>query len=245
LQKKGYDGFVADIWSCGVILYVMVSGRLPFEDDTINGLFTKIQKGTYDTPNYFSSDLKKLISKMLVVDPSKRISLQDIFDDPWFKIGFTKEESKVVDMSNPISDFENAEEEKEKNKKIKKKIEYMTAFDLPTLLVLGKLNPLQGTVIKRETRFMVKGSLKEVFDHFEKSITDIDSKCKIMPKLNTLKIHLQDKGNVLVFVIEILPIVGGVNLCEIKKVKGEILQFNDIYRKIVEKSIDIICKKKK
>lgn len=221
----------------------MCSGRLPFEDETINGLFSKIQKGSYETPNYFSSDLKKLISKMLIVDTNKRASLQDIFDDPWFKIGFTREETKMIDITNQNQEFENAEEEKEKNKKIKKKIEYMTAFDLPTLLVLGRLNPLQGTVIKRETRFMVKGSLKEVFDHFEKQILEIDSRANIIPKLNTLKVHIQTQGNVLNITIDILPILGGVNLCEIKKIKGEILQFNDIYRKIIEKSSSVILKK--
>lgn len=79
-----YDGLKADIWSCGVILYAMVTGRLPFDDDNIQHLLKKVQLGQYHMPNNLPADLKSLISGMLTLDPEQRITLEGIKAHPWF-----------------------------------------------------------------------------------------------------------------------------------------------------------------
>ena len=79
-----YDGRKADIWSCGVILYAMVTGRLPFDDNNIQRLLQKVQTGQYHLPSELPTDLRDLIRRMLTVDPQQRITLDEIKEHPAF-----------------------------------------------------------------------------------------------------------------------------------------------------------------
>lgn len=90
LRKKGYDGATADIWSCGVILFVLLAGYLPFQADNLMKMYRKVFKAEFEFPPWFSTDAKCLISKLLVSDPANRISIPEIMQNPWFQKGFAK-----------------------------------------------------------------------------------------------------------------------------------------------------------
>lgn len=90
LRRKGYDGAKADIWSCGVILYVLLAGFLPFQDENLMRMYKKIFKAEYEFPPWFSADARRLISKILMVDPSRRITIPAIIRLPWFLKGFQR-----------------------------------------------------------------------------------------------------------------------------------------------------------
>ncbi|EJC98651.1 Pkinase-domain-containing protein [Fomitiporia mediterranea MF3/22] len=79
-----YTGPEVDVWSSGVILYVMLCGRLPFENEDVGRLFQQIAEGVYFLPNYLSHDARSLINGMLHVDPVKRLTISDIMAHPWF-----------------------------------------------------------------------------------------------------------------------------------------------------------------
>lgn len=85
ISGRLYAGPEVDVWSCGVILYVMLCGRLPFDDESIPELFKKISLGQYHIPDYVSPGARALLKKMLVVDPLQRITVTGIMEDPWFK----------------------------------------------------------------------------------------------------------------------------------------------------------------
>ncbi|GAA6000514.1 uncharacterized protein JCM10292_001550 [Rhodotorula paludigena] len=85
ISGKLYAGPEIDIWSCGVILYVMLCGRLPFDDDHIPLLFKKINGGIFSLPPFLSAEARSLLSRMLTVDSNKRIKLHEIRQLPWFQ----------------------------------------------------------------------------------------------------------------------------------------------------------------
>ncbi len=91
-----YDGKKADIWSCGIILFVMASGCHPFDGDTVNELFKRIENLEFKYPPYFSKELRVLLDKIIVVNPDKRATLDDIKNDKWFKVSYTPSASKQV-----------------------------------------------------------------------------------------------------------------------------------------------------
>ncbi|KAB2627920.1 CBL-interacting serine/threonine-protein kinase 25-like [Pyrus ussuriensis x Pyrus communis] len=92
LRKKGYDGSKADIWSCGVVLFVLLAGFLPFQDENLMNMYRKVFKAEFECPPWFSTEAKRLISKMLVSDPEKRITIPAIMRTPWFRKGMKKQE---------------------------------------------------------------------------------------------------------------------------------------------------------
>ena len=80
-----YAGPEVDVWSIGVILYALLCGSLPFDDESIPNLFKKIKSGMYSLPSHLSSLSRDLIPRMLVVDPMKRITIPEIRQHPWFQ----------------------------------------------------------------------------------------------------------------------------------------------------------------
>ncbi|XP_066552536.1 serine/threonine-protein kinase MARK1 isoform X2 [Amia ocellicauda] len=93
-QGKKYDGPEVDVWSLGVILYTLVSGSLPFDGQNLKELRERVLRGKYRIPFYMSTDCENLLKKLLVLNPVKRGSLEQIMKDRWMNVGYEEEELK-------------------------------------------------------------------------------------------------------------------------------------------------------
>ncbi|KAK9472867.1 kinase-like domain-containing protein, partial [Dipodascopsis tothii] len=79
---KNYHGSSSDIWSCGVILFALLTGHLPFDDDNIRDLLMKVQAGRFQMPPELSFHAKDLIWRILKTNPEERITTTQILDHP-------------------------------------------------------------------------------------------------------------------------------------------------------------------
>jgi len=108
LNDRGgqYAGPEIDVWSMGCILYALLLGRLPFQDENIATLFKKIKRGLYDLPTNLPKGLAALIPKMLCVNPFLRATIPDIVKSPWFKRNLPPHLMKEYSNRNHVEDID-------------------------------------------------------------------------------------------------------------------------------------------
>ncbi|KAG9143390.1 hypothetical protein Leryth_017772 [Lithospermum erythrorhizon] len=109
LGRKGYDAAKVDIWSCGVILFVLMAGYLPFHDQNVMAMYKKIYKGEFRCPRWFSPELVKLFNRLLDINPETRITIPEIMNHRWFKKGFKQvkfyvEDDKLCSVNDEVED---------------------------------------------------------------------------------------------------------------------------------------------
>uniref|UniRef100_A0A8C5AY70 non-specific serine/threonine protein kinase n=1 Tax=Gadus morhua TaxID=8049 RepID=A0A8C5AY70_GADMO len=105
-QGKKYDGPEVDVWSLGVILYTLVSGSLPFDGQNLKELRERVLRGKYRVPFYMSTDCEGILRRFLVLNPTKRCTLDQVMKDKWINSGFEGEDLKP--HIEPVEDYSDA-----------------------------------------------------------------------------------------------------------------------------------------
>ncbi|XP_057797581.1 CBL-interacting protein kinase 5-like [Salvia miltiorrhiza] len=133
INKRGYDGVKADIWSCGVILFVLLAGYLPFHNSNLMDMYKKISRGDFRCPHWFPPEVRKLLSRILDPHPSSRITINKIMENSWFRKGFQPPmfQDLFNDDKNPI--IEVVDSDSESCSSSSSSTHYMNAFDLISL----------------------------------------------------------------------------------------------------------------
>lgn len=103
LNAQPYIGPEVDVWSFGIVLYVLVCGKVPFDDQNMSALHAKIKKGIVEYPSYLSSDCKGLLSRMLVTDPLKRATLEEVLNHPWMIRNYEGPPASFAPERSPIT----------------------------------------------------------------------------------------------------------------------------------------------
>lgn len=254
INNKGYDGAKADLWSCGVILFVLMAGYLPFEDSNLMSLYKKIFKASFTCPPWFSSSAKKLIQRILDPNPSTRITIAEVVENEWFKKGYKppvfEEPDIAVDDVDAIFDQTmhsgNLVVERREERPVGSPNPVtMNAFELISTsqgLNLGTLFEKQMGLVKRETRFTSKCSAPEIITKIEETAGPLG----FGVQKNNCKLKLQGektgrKGQLAV-ATEIFEVAPSLYMVELRKSKGDTLEFHKFYKNLSTGLKDIIWK---
>ncbi|CAN6840574.1 unnamed protein product [Brassica oleracea] len=244
LGDQGYDGATADLWSCGVILFELLSGYLPFEDSNLLMLYNKITAAEYNCPYWLSPGAKNLIVRILDPNPTTRIKVPEILEDAWFKKDYKpavfeeKEEAKLDDVDDVFKDSE----EHHVTEKKEEQPTSMNAFELISMsraLDLGNL--FEGEEgFKRETRFAAIGGANELVQKIEAASKPLGFDIqKNNYKMRLENVNAGRKGNLEV-ATEIFQVSPSLHMVEVRKTKGDTLEFHKFYKKLSTTLKDVV-----
>ncbi|KAH7675139.1 Non-specific serine/threonine protein kinase protein [Dioscorea alata] len=147
IRRKGYDGAKADAWSCGVILFVLLAGFLPFDDANLPLMYRKIQKRDYEFPPWFPPSAKRVVYRLLDPNPETRLTIEGVMELPWFK--------RSLSVDSQLSLMENEE-------KMMIRTISMNAFDIISLSKGLDLSGMFEGGRVREQRFTTKETVEKV-----------------------------------------------------------------------------------
>ena len=187
LRGEGYEGFGADVWSAGVVLYTMLCGTLPFKANNMNDLQRLILRGKYTIKEDLSKKAVDLLKRILHKDPNKRLTIPEVLMHNWVKSAdektqiFTEEEQISLDNEywngrNPKKTFTEHNIESVQNETIK---DYLTKS-----IILGPFNSnatspninKELTVYTKESIIKMKRRLKNIDGQYEKNNNgDVDN----------------------------------------------------------------------
>ncbi|KAE9595833.1 hypothetical protein Lal_00030728 [Lupinus albus] len=244
LKDRGYVGSASDIWSCGVILFVLMAGYLPFDEPNHIALFRKISKADFSCPSWFAPELKKLLKRILDPNPLTRIKIEELLEDEWFKKGykpasFTEEEDvNVDDVAAAFNDSKENLVTERKEKPVS-----MNAFELISRSQSFNLNSLfekQTGVVKRETHFTSQHPANEIMSKIEEAAKPLgfnvhkrDYKMKLQGDKSGRKGHL----SVATEVFEVAP---SLHMVELRKTGGDTLEFHKFYKNFSSGLQDVV-----
>eukprot|EP01155_Anaeramoeba_flamelloides_P024084 Anaeramoba_flamelloidesa809026_116.p1 GENE.a809026_116~~a809026_116.p1 ORF type:complete len:433 (-),score=84.17 a809026_116:148-1446(-) len=236
ITGEGYDGQAADIWSCGIILFVFLAGYLPMDDPSLEVLFEMIKNVDIKYPNHFSKKAKSLLQKILIADPLKRATIQQIKEDPWFKVGLksTNTTSRKYSVENVFGGGLVEESGGKKQDQGKKKI--LNAFDLIGMsgaFDMGRmLKPNPREQLKSYTRFTTSTEPEDALTQIQKYLETIPNTTVTQSK-NSYKIKAEVRSRekyVLRFNVQIFSMSPKVHLVDFRKQRGNVFEFTEIYK---------------
>jgi len=220
VNKQGYNGAKADLWSCGVILYVLISGFLPFQEDNMMKMYQKMFKARYTFPTWFPHEPSRLVAKLLVVDPKKRLTIQGIMRQPWFYKGFKPSLSLPTPNPNPIQVLD-----QEPLPKSSLSPRFYNAFEFISSMSSGfDLSSLFESKRRAGSMFTSKCSASAIMAKFEGLAKKLNF--QVSGKGFKLKMQGQSEGRKgkLAVAVEVFEVAAEVAVVELSKCSGDTLE---------------------
>ncbi|XP_061951623.1 CBL-interacting serine/threonine-protein kinase 24-like [Populus nigra] len=250
LGNQGYDGAAADVWSCGVILFVLMAGYLPFEETDLPTLYRKINAAEYSCPFWFSPGAKALIDKILNPNPKTRIGIEGIKKHPWFQKNYEPvghREDEEVNLDDVHAVFDDIEDQY-----VAEQLEnneggplVMNAFEMITLsqgLNLSALFDRRQDYIKRQTRFVSRKPAKDIISAIEAVAESMNLKVHTRNYKTRLEGVSENKAGQFAVVLEVYEVAPSLFMVDARKASGETLEYHKFYKNFCTKLENIIWK---
>lgn len=235
LARRGYDAAKADIWSCGVVLFVLMAGYLPFHDHNLMAMYKKIHRGEFRCPNWFSPGLVRLLRRLLDTNPATRITLPDLMAHPWFLKGFhaildsPAEQEQVMAAAEveetALSDSEAAQQRSRKKPLCLPRPASLNAFDIISFSRGFDLSGLfeEGA---NEARFVTGAPVADIMARVEEvgrlvSLSVRKKDCRV-----SLEGSVEGEKGPLTIAAEIFELTPSLSVLEVKHKAGHSHEFN-------------------
>jgi serine/threonine protein kinase len=235
LGGKGYDGAKADLWSCGVILYVLLVGSLPFHEDNLMAMYRKMQRGEFLCPPWVSADARNLIGGLLDPNPSTRITVARLVETPWYQkpLPVLPALNLKEPAPGPAPDARRASSDD------KEEPEVLNAFHLISLSEGFDLSPLfdQGRGAGRSSaggiRFATREAASSVVSRLESLVTTGRGANMRVTKSGSRGVRLEAvtrgrTGARLAVAAEIFSVAPSVLLVDVKKDGGDTMEYRSV-----------------
>ncbi|XP_054820382.1 CBL-interacting serine/threonine-protein kinase 4-like [Prosopis cineraria] len=218
LFRRGYDGSKADAWSCGLILYVLLAGYLPFSDANIPEMCKKISRRDYQFPEWISKPARFVINRLLDPNPKNRMSLESLYQNSWFKKSLKPQPDESLFESGPTA---------KSYQKLERMGSGVNAFDIISMSsgldLTGLFETASGTNYRREKRFTSNASLQVV-----------EEKVKELGGILGFKVEIGKNGAIglgkgkVILVVEVFEIVTELLMVTVKVINGG-FEFDELH----------------
>eukprot|EP00741_Cyanophora_paradoxa_P008700 tig00001371_g8422.t1 len=264
LSDKGYDGKAADVWSCGVILFVLLAGFLPFDEPNMSALFRKIMKAEYTCPPWFTAEAKGMLGSILVPDPLKRATIAEIRSTPWFREGLNERresvvQQAVVEISEADIDaaFEATDEIVEEKPAVSTGLPApaapyrpatVNAFELITMsrgLDLSTMFVDKKSEVKRMTTFQSEKAPAEILQRISDELKGLRAQYKVFEDAFKIKASMASAKGVIGATIQVLYLAPGLHIVEFRKGKGDIFEYHRFFHMVLDRVQDIVAAAKR
>ncbi|XP_076953506.1 CBL-interacting protein kinase 18-like [Bidens hawaiensis] len=233
--RRGYDGAKADIWSCGVILFVLLTGQLPFNDSNIMQMYKKISKAEYKCPHSLPPEVRRLLKRILDPNPKTRISIKKIMENSWFKKGLNNKQ--VDDFVNVNPDPKPFFEPK------KADFTEVTSFNAFDIISLSSGFDLSGLFVdngqREEVKFTSIKSSSDIISKLEQIATSLKMEVS-MKKGGMLKFKKpsESQNGPLLIDVEIFEITSSFHLVELKKSSGDAFEYRKLFNQGIKPALE-------
>ncbi|MBA0747446.1 hypothetical protein Gogos_004359 [Gossypium gossypioides] len=240
LSYQGYDGAAADIWSCGVILFFIMAGYLPFYEIDIPTLYKK----TLTAIELFVYSYAARCLRLL-----QRIQIEGIKKHPWFKKNYlpVKPSDEEVNLDDVRAVFDDIEDQYVSEQSVAKEGGplMMNAFEMITLsqgLNLSSLFDRQQDYVKRQTRFVSRKPPRDIISSVEAVAESMGLKVHTRNFKTRLERISANKVGEFAVVLEVFEVAPSLFMADVRKASGDTLEYHKFYKNFCTKLENIIWK---